>query len=260
VTQHVTEEFDPTDPLTADPAAPAPAGDTVPAPAAETVPDTVPDTVLDATAHATEDGTDDTVLDEHVEESPYNRPGRWYVVHTQSGYEKKAKSNLEARIGSMNLEDEVFEVVIPTEDVVEFKNGKKQVVQKKVFPGYLLVRCHDTPTAWDCIRNTPLITGFVGAPRTQASRRNPWPTPLTRREVENFLMVKTDAAAESPKRTKPRLEYEEGESVRVKEGPFADFTGQIAEINADQMKLKVLVNIFGRETLVEMDFGQVAKL
>lgn len=193
-------------------------------------------------------------------DNPYTRPGKWYVVHTQSGYEKKAKSNLEARIGSMNLEDEVFEVVIPTEDVVEFKNGKKQVVQKKVFPGYLLVRCHDTPAAWDCIRNTPLITGFVGAPRTQATRRNPWPTPLTRREVENFLMVKTDAASDTPKRSKPRLEYEEGESVRVKEGPFADFTGQIAEINADQLKLKVLVNIFGRETLVEMDFGQVAKL
>src|ERR1700730_116970 len=111
------------------------------------------------------------------EDSPFTRPGRWYVVHTQSGYEKKAKSNLEARIGSMNLEDEVFEVVIPTEDVVEFKNGKKQVVQKKVFPGYLLVRCFDTPPAWECIRNTPLITGFVGAPRVQGSRRPPRAAP-----------------------------------------------------------------------------------
>ena len=209
---------------------------------------------------APEELADEALAEVPPEDSPFTRPGRWYVVHTQSGYEKKAKSNLEARIGSMNLEDEVFEVVIPTEDVVEFKNGKKQVVQKKVFPGYLLVRCFDTPPAWECIRNTPLITGFVGAPRVQGSRRNPWPPPLTRREVDNFLMVKPELGGEAPKRTKPRLEYEEGESVRVKEGPFADFTGQIAEINADQLKLKVLVNIFGRETLVEMDFGQVAKL
>ncbi len=212
------------------------------------------------TAAPEELAVDEALAEVPPEDSPFTRPGRWYVVHTQSGYEKKAKSNLEARIGSMNLEDEVFEVVIPTEDVVEFKNGKKQVVQKKVFPGYLLVRCFDTPPAWECIRNTPLITGFVGAPRVQGSRRNPWPPPLTRREVDNFLMVKPELGGEAPKRTKPRLEYEEGESVRVKEGPFADFTGQIAEINADQLKLKVLVNIFGRETLVEMDFGQVAKL
>jgi transcription termination/antitermination protein NusG len=228
-------------------------------------PEPTPDPVADEApveegALKGEELADEALAEVPPEDSPFTRPGRWYVVHTQSGYEKKAKSNLEARIGSMNLEDEVFEVVIPTEDVVEFKNGKKQVVQKKVFPGYLLVRCFDTPPAWECIRNTPLITGFVGAPRVQGSRRNPWPPPLTRREVDNFLMVKPELGGEAPKRTKPRLEYEEGESVRVKEGPFADFTGQIAEINADQLKLKVLVNIFGRETLVEMDFGQVAKL
>ena len=184
-------------------------------------------------------------------ESPYDRPGHWYVVHTQSGYEKKVKQNLEARTQSMNAEDKIFEVVIPMEDVVEFKNGRKVVVQKKVFPGYLLVRCDMDDDSWYVIRNTPGVTGFVG----QGAK----PSPLPRRDVESFLQVKIEGD-EPTKRSKPRLEYEVGESVRVKEGPFADFSGQIAEINADQLKLKVLVNIFGRETLVEMDFSQVAKL
>ena len=185
---------------------------------------------------------------------PWTRPGKWYVVHTQSGYEKKVKSNLEARIQSMNMEDKIFEVVIPMEDVVEFKNGKKVVVQKKMFPGYLLVRCELDDDSWYVIRNTPGVTGFVGQGRFGQK-----PTPLSRREVETFLAPKGEGE-EAPKRGKPRLEYEVGESVRVREGPFADFSGTIAEINADHLKLKVLVNIFGRETLVEMDFSQVAKL
>ena len=187
-------------------------------------------------------------------DDPSTRPGEWFVVHTQSGYEKKVTANLHARIQSMNMEDKIFEVVIPMEDVVEFKNGKKQTVQRKVFPGYLLVRCRMDDESWYCIRNTPGVTGFVGQ-----SRQGQKPTPLTRREVLTFLSAKGDGA-EQTTRTKPRLEYEVGESVRVKEGPFADFSGEIAEINADHMKLKVLVNIFGRETLVEMDFSQVAKL
>jgi transcriptional antiterminator NusG len=191
---------------------------------------------------------------EAVVDNPFTRPGKWYVVHTQSGYEKKVKSNIEARIQSMNMEDQIFEVVIPMEDVTEFKNGKKVVVQKKVFPGYLLVRCHMTDDSWYVIRNTPGATGFVGQ-----GKHNQKPTPLSRREVETFLMAKGDGT-EAPKRSKPKMEYAVGEVVRVKEGPFADFSGQVAEINADQLKLKVLVNIFGRETLVEMDFGQVAKL
>ena len=140
------------------------------------------------------------------------------------------------------------------EDFVEFKGGKKQVVQKKVFPGYLLVRCRLDDDSWYVIRNTPGITGFVGQ-----SRHGQKPTPLSRREVKTFLTPKTDGAEAAPRR-KAKLDFEEGESVRVKEGPFADFLGTIAEINADHMKLKVLVNIFGRETLVEMDFSQVAKL
>lgn len=188
------------------------------------------------------------------EDDPWTRPGSWYVVHTQSGYEKKVTANLHARIQSMNMEDRIFEVVIPMEDVVEFKNGRKQTVQRKVFPGYLLVRCQMDDESWYCIRNTPGVTGFVGQ-----SRQGQKPTPLSRREVKTFLSAKTDGV-EAPARSKPKLDYEIGESVRVREGPFADFSGEIAEINADHLKLKVLVNIFGRETLVEMDFSQVAKL
>jgi transcriptional antiterminator NusG len=192
--------------------------------------------------------------DEEIVDDPWTRPGEWYVVHTQSGYEKKVTANLHARIQSMNMEERIFEVVIPMEEVVEFKNGRKQIVQRKVFPGYLLVRCRMDDESWYCIRNTPGVTGFVGQ-----SRQGQKPTPLSRREVRTFLAAKGDQA-EQTARAKPRLEYEVGESVRVKEGPFADFSGEIAEINADHMKLKVLVNIFGRETLVEMDFSQVAKL
>jgi len=187
-------------------------------------------------------------------DSAWMRPGRWYVIHSQSGYEKKVKANIEARIQSMNMEEKIFEIVIPMEDVVEFKGGRKQVVQKKVFPGYLLVRCEMDDESWYCIRNTPGVTGFVGQARFDKK-----PTPLSRREVETFLAAKGDGQEAAPKR-KPKFEYEVGESVRVKEGPFADFSGQVAEINMDHMKLKVLVNIFGRETLVEMDFSQVAKL
>jgi transcriptional antiterminator NusG len=197
----------------------------------------------------------DAVADEVDEDDPWTRPGSWYVVHTQSGYEKKVTANLHARIQSMNMEDAIYEVVIPMEEVVEFKNGKKQTVQRKVFPGYLLVRCQMTDESWYCIRNTPGVTGFVGQ-----SDRGQKPTPLRRKEVRTFLAVKAGGPDAEAARPKPKLDYEEGESVRVKEGPFADFLGTIAEINPDHMKLKVLVNIFGRETLVEMDFSQVSKL
>jgi len=188
---------------------------------------------------------------EEQPESPYDRPGRWYVVHTYAGYENKVKSNLESRISSMNMEDRIFEVVIPLEDVVELKNGKRQVVSRKVFPGYLMVRMDLDDDSWYVVRNTPGVTGFVGL----GAR----PTPLSRREVENILVTKNEGAG-APKKTRPRLDYEVGESVRVREGPFADFSGTIAEINEDQLKLKVLVNIFGRETPVEFEFAQVAKL
>jgi transcriptional antiterminator NusG len=184
-------------------------------------------------------------------DSPYDRPGRWYVLHTQSGYENKVKSNLEARTQSMNMEERIFEIVIPLEDVVEFKNGKKVVVQKKVFPGYLLVRMRLDDDSWFVVRNTPGVTGFVGAGNK--------PSPLPRRDVESFLAVKVEGD-DGTRKGRPRLEYGLGETVRVKEGPFADFQGEIVEINEDQLKLKVLVNIFGRETPVELEFAQVGKI
>ena len=208
-----------------------------------------PDVVLDLTDDAAEEEDD-----EPTETPAWARPGKWYVVHTQSGYEKKVELNLKNRIDSMDMADSIYEIVIPMEDVVEFKQGRKQTVQKKVFPGYLLVRCEMDDDTWFCIRNTPGVTGFVGQ-----SHKGQKPTPLSRREVDTFLTAKGDGQ-DAPKRKAPKMEYEVGESVRVKEGPFADFNGTVAEINTDHMKLKVLVNIFGRETLVEMDFSQVAKL
>jgi len=196
--------------------------------------------------------TDDQLLEQSVVvDNPYTRPGRWFVVHTQSGYEKKVKQNLEARIHSMNAEEAVYEVVIPMEDYVDFKNGKRVVNQRKMFPGYLLVRAELDDTAWFVIRNTPGVTGFVG----QGAK----PSPLPRRDVESFLMPK-GGEEQVTSRAKPRLEYEMGETVRVKEGPFADFSGEVIELNEDQLKLKVLVNIFGRETPVELEFSKVAKL
>ncbi len=200
-------------------------------------------------ADAGDDVEDVTVTEVPI--SPYDRPGRWYVLHTQSGYENKVRKNIEARISSMNMEERIFEVVIPMEDVVEFKNGKKVVVQKKVFPGYLLCRMKLNDDSWFVVRNTPGVTGFVGAGNK--------PSPLPRREVESFLQVPAEGE-EAARKGKPRLEFEEGETVRVKEGPFADFQGQIVEINEDQLKVKVLVNIFGRETPVELEFAQVGKL
>jgi transcriptional antiterminator NusG len=177
---------------------------------------------------------------------PAERPGDWYVVHTYAGYENKVKANLDTRIRSMNMEDKIFEVVIPIEDVIEFKSGKKQVVQKRIFPGYLMVRMYVDDDSWYVVRNTPGVTGFVGSGAK--------PVPLATREVEKILQVKP------VERLKPRLEFEVGESVRVVTGPFANFTGTISDINVDQSKLKVLVNIFGRETPVELSFEQVAKL
>jgi transcription termination/antitermination protein NusG len=195
---------------------------------------------------------DDDEIEEVPVESPYDRPGSWYVVHTYAGYENKVKSNLQSRIASMNMEDRIFECVIPMEDVIEFKGGKRVTVQKKVFPGYLLVRCELDDDSWRVVRNTPGVTGFVGLGAK--------PTPLSRKEVESILQVQSGGTEGVTRKPARRPMYEVGESVRVREGPFADFSGQIAEINEDQLKLKVLVNIFGRETPVELEFSQVAKL
>ncbi len=180
---------------------------------------------------------------------PFRGPGDWYVVHTYAGYENKVKTNLESRIHTMQMEDKIFDVHIPMEDVMEIKGGKKQIVQRKVFPGYLLVKMTYDNDSWYVVRNTPGVTGFVAAGTGSK------PTPLSRREVEKILAVKKEEV-------KPtfRLGFEEGDVVRIISGPFADFNGTISEINVDQSKLKVLVNIFDRETPVELGFDQVAKV
>ncbi len=180
---------------------------------------------------------------------PFRGPGDWYVVHTYAGYENKVKTNLASRIQSMQMQDKIFDVEIPMEDVMEIKGGKKQVVKKKVFPGYLLVKMIYDNDSWYVVRNTPGVTGFV------SSGTGSKPTPLSRREIEKILVVKEEA----PK-PQYRLEFEEGDVVRIISGPFADFNGTINEINVDQSKLKVLVNIFDRETPVELGFDQVAKV
>jgi transcription termination/antitermination protein NusG len=195
----------------------------------------------------------DVLDDEEVvaprEPSPYERPGDWFVVHTYAGYENKVKQNLASRVRSMNVEEQIFEVVIPMEDVIEFKGGRKVVVQKKVFPGYLLVRMALDDDSWYVVRNTPGVTGFV------SSGTGSKPTPLSKREIDKILVVKKEEV-------KPqfRLGFEEGDIVRIISGPFADFNGTINEINVDQSKLKVLVNIFDRETPVELGFDQVSKV
>jgi transcriptional antiterminator NusG len=181
--------------------------------------------------------------------SPYDMPGDWYVIHSYSGYENKVKANLETRIQSMHMEDRIFEVHIPMEDMVEFKGGKKQTVSKKVFPGYILVRMTLDDDSWYAVRNTPGVTGFVAGNAQK-------PTPLSRREVERFLGVQ-----EEEEKAKPRFkpEWEVGEQVRVVTGPFADFNGVIEDMNIDQQKIVVLVNIFGRDTPVELGFEDIQK-
>lgn len=191
-------------------------------------------------------------MTETVEErpiSPYDLPGDWYVVHSYSGYENKVKANLESRARSMHIEDRIFEVVIPMEDVVEFKGGRKVTVPKKVFPGYLLVRMYLDDDSWYAVRNTPGVTGFVGSGIK--------PTPLSRREVERFLGVQEVEVKKKTPRFKPAWEI--GETVRVVTGPFADFNGVIEAMDVDQQKVTVLVNIFGRDTPVELGFGDIQK-
>jgi len=201
-----------------------------------------------ARAPAAMPSEDEQVVETTVKD-PFKGPGEWYVVHTYAGYENKVKANLESRIHTMQMEDKIFDVVIPMEDVMEIKGGKKQIVQRKVFPGYLLVKMIYDNDSWYVVRNTPGVTGFVAAGTGSK------PTPLSRREVEKILAVKKEEV-------KPtfRLGFEEGDVVRIISGPFADFNGTISEINVDQSKLKVLVNIFDRETPVELGFDQVAKV
>ncbi len=205
--------------------------------------------ILDETAES-EEAASTPEAEEAVPQpvSPYDLPGDWYVIHSYSGYENKVKANLETRIRSMHLEDLIYEVAIPMEPVVEIKAGKKVTVQKKVFPGYILVRLVLNDDSWYAVRNTPGVTGFVGSGTK--------PTPLSRREVERFLGVQ-----EEEEKAKPRFKpaWEVGETVRVVTGPFADFNGVIEDMNVDQSKVRVLVNIFGRDTPVELGFEDIQK-
>jgi transcription termination/antitermination protein NusG len=181
---------------------------------------------------------------------PFRGPGDWYVIHTYAGYENKVKTNLQTRIQTMQMQEKIFDVQIPMEDVMEIKGGKKQVVQKKVFPGYLLVKMVYDDDSWVCVRNTPGVTGFVSSGTGQK------PTPLSRREVEKILTVEK----EETKKPAFRLDFEEGDVVRIISGPFADFNGTISDINVAQSKVRVMVNIFDRETPVELSFDQVARV
>ncbi len=187
--------------------------------------------------------------------------GDWYVVHSYAGYENKVKANLESRIQSLDMEDYIFQVEVPTEDVVEIKNGKRQQVQRKVFPGYILVRMDLNDESWGAVRNTPGVTGFVGA----TSR----PSPLSIDEVVKILAPATQRAAAVAKggtaatAEKPKVEvvdFTVGESITVMDGPFATLPATINEIDPLHQKLQVLVSIFGRETPVELSFSQVAKI
>ncbi len=196
-------------------------------------------------------------------------PGDWYVVHSYAGYENKVKSNLETRAQTLDVEDFIFQVEVPTEEVTEIKNGQRKRVQRKVLPGYILVRMELNDQSWGAVRNTPGVTGFVGA----TSR----PSPLSLDEVVKFLLPKVEPAEKKPETAKAgaaapaseggggqgpavEVDFEVGESVTVMDGPFATLPASISEVNVDAQKLKVLVSIFGRETPVELGFNQVSKI
>ena len=193
------------------------------------------------------------------------RPGEWYVVHSYAGYENKVKANLETRVQNLDVGDYIFQVEVPTEEVTEIKNGQRKQVNRKVLPGYILVRMDLTDDSWSTVRNTPGVTGFVGA--------TSHPSPLSLDDVVKFLLPQgaTKKAAKAAaagtaaepggiERAPVEVDFEVGESVTVMDGPFATLPASISEVNAEQQKLKVLVSIFGRETPVELTFTQVAKL
>ena len=192
------------------------------------------------------------------------KPGDWYVIHSYAGYENKVKANLETRVQNLDVGDYIFQVEVPTEEVTEIKNGQRKQVNRKVLPGYILVRMELNDDSWGAVRNTPGVTGFVGA----TSR----PTALSLDDVVKFLLppaskktgrvaagvgASSEATLERPEIV---VDFEVGESVTVMDGPFATLPASISEVNAEQQKLKVLVSIFGRETPVELTFAQVAKI
>ena len=236
-----------------------------------------PETAADITAD--EDGNDEVGADESVEAADdvadveeaevdpveemraalRRAPGDWYVVHSYAGYENKVKQNLETRVQTLDVEEFIYQVEVPTEEVTEIKNGQRKQVQRKVLPGYILVRMDLTDESWSAVRNTPGVTGFVGATSK--------PSALTLNDVVKFLLPQVEEAKPAAGKAtatavKPTVEvdFEVGESVTVMDGPFATLPATINEINAEQQKLQVLVSIFGRETPVELSFNQVSKI
>ena len=207
----------------------------------------------DVALSSDEDG--DIESDENDPNAEFRRalrvaPGDWYVVHSYAGYEKKVKGNLQNRIQSLNMEDYIFQIEVPEEEVMEIKNGQRKQVKRNIYPGYVLVRLDLTDESWSAVRNTPGVTGFVG---------NAYhPSPLSLDEVEKILAPRPKKA--SDKLDIRVLDFEVGESVTVMDGPFATLPASISEIMPEQAKLKVLVSIFGRETPVELSFNQVQKI
>jgi len=181
-------------------------------------------------------------------------PGEWYVVHSYAGYENRVRANLESRTQSLNMEDYIFQIEVPTHEVIEIKGGKRQQVQEKVLPGYILVRMDLTDESWAAVRNTPGVTGFVGL----SSR----PSPLSLEEVSSLLapVPEEKAAKKAETMRAAAVDFEIDQSVTVMDGPFATLPATVSEINPDTQKLKVLVSIFGRETPVELSFDQVSKI
>ena len=215
--------------------------------------DTVPAAVADIALASDEEG--DVESDENDPNAEFRRTlrsaiGDWYVVHSYAGYEKKVKGNLQNRIASLNMEDYIFQIEVPEEEITEIKNGQRKQVKRNIYPGYVLVRMELTDESWSAVRNTPGVTGFVGNAHH--------PTPLSLDEVEKILAprpTKKEAKAEVK-----FVDFEIGESVTVMDGPFATLPATISEIMPEQLKLKVLVSIFGRETPVELSFNQVQKI
>jgi transcription termination/antitermination factor NusG len=231
---------------------------------AEESPDGAAEESPDGAAEESPDGAAEESPDGAAEESPdgvleeFKRelrmlPGDWYVVHSYAGYENRVKTNLESRIQSLNMEDYIYQIEVPVHQVTEIKGGKRQQVQEKVLPGYILVRMDLTDESWAVVRNTPGVTGFVGL----SSR----PSPLQLGEVANLLAPEPEPGtkqAEAARTSTP--DFEVGESVTVMDGPFATLPATVNEINPESQKLKVLVSIFGRETPVELSFDQVTKI
>jgi transcriptional antiterminator NusG len=211
--------------------------------------------IEDAIAPVLEDVVEESASEENDENAEFraalrSAPGEWFVVHSYAGYEKKVKGNLVNRIQSLNMEDFIFQIEVPEEEVRELKNGAIKVVKRNVFPGYVLVRMELTDESWSCVRNTPGVTGFVGNAHH--------PSPLTLTEVENILAPRP--LKKGGKIEMKDVDYSIGESITVMDGPFATLPATISEIMPEQAKLKVLVSIFGRETPVELSFHQVQKI